>query len=231
MPGTMRASTTQCMEIIVTIITPTIGRKVWFHPNGLKLTDNGPLEVFDDKQALDATVVFVRGDRLVNLSVTDHGGQVHFVRCCILCQEDDGVPTDGPYCEWMPYQVSQAKTSETKPAKPDAVIIVGTDGAPAGLTFGAAIEALKAGLRVGRTGWNGKGMFVFLRPGDTVPAAILPNIKTLPSDTKNFLTGTGRDIQFTSYLCMWSAAGEVVNGWLASQTDMLAEDWCIVQSR
>jgi hypothetical protein len=113
------------MQSIMKIITPTIGRKVWFWPNGLKLTVAGPLEVFTEKQALDATVVCVWGDRMVNLSVTDHGGRVHSVRSCTLLQEGDAVP-GGFYCEWMPYQVSQAKTSE---AKPDAVI-AGAGAAP-----------------------------------------------------------------------------------------------------
>lgn len=106
MPGTMQASTTQRTEIIVTIITPTIGRKVWFHPNGLKLTTAGPIEVFDEKLALDATIVCTWGDHMVNLSVTDHGGRVHSIRSCALRQDGEDVPT-GYYCEWMPYQVSQ----------------------------------------------------------------------------------------------------------------------------
>lgn len=89
------------------IITPTIGRKVWFHPNGLKLTTAGPIEVFDEKQALDATIVCVYGDLMVNLSVTDHGGRVHSVRSCTLRQDGDAAPT-GYYCEWMPYQTGQA---------------------------------------------------------------------------------------------------------------------------
>ena len=36
-------------------------------------------------------------------------------------------------------------------------------------------------------------------------------------------------IKFTAYLCMKAADGTVVNGWLASQTDMLASDWMIVE--
>lgn len=101
------------------IITPTIGRKVWFWPNGMKLTAAGPLNVFDEKQALDATVVCVYGDRMVNLSVKDHGGRVHSVRSCTLLQNGDPVP-GGYYCEWMPYQVSQAAKAVSAPEMSDA---------------------------------------------------------------------------------------------------------------
>lgn len=103
MPGTMRASTSTHGILTVNIITPTIGRKVWFRPNGLKSTNAGPIEVFDEVQALDATIVCVWGDRMVNLRVTDHGGRVHSIRSCTLRQEGDTVPT-GYYCDWMPYQ-------------------------------------------------------------------------------------------------------------------------------
>lgn len=94
-------------------------------------------------------------------------------------------------------------------------------------SYGAALEALKAGKRAARYGWNGKGMFVFMRPGDTLPKDFLPSVKSLPTATKDFLVSLGRDVVFLPYLCMWSATGEVVNGWLAAQTDMLADDWVI----
>lgn len=211
-----------------TLTKPTIGRKVWFWPNSQASTEAGAIDVYDEKQALDATVVCAWSDRLVNLSVTDHGGRVHSVRSCTLRQEGDPLPTSR-YCEWMPYQVSQAKAGETKPAPAKTyAVIISTGSAPIGLAYGGAIEALKAGLRVARADWNGKGMFVFRRPGTTVSKSILPSINTLPLATQEFLIGLSRDIEFLPYLCMWSATGEVVNGWLASQSDMQAEDWFVV---
>lgn len=95
-------------------------------------------------------------------------------------------------------------------------------------TFGSAVEALKQGKRVAREGWNGKGMFIFQRPGDTIPQDFLPKVKSLPDSTKEFLVAQGKDIPFLPYFCMWAASQEVVNGWLASQTDMLATDWVIL---
>jgi len=95
-------------------------------------------------------------------------------------------------------------------------------------TFGQALEALKEGKRCSREGWNGKGMFIFQRPGDTLPQDFLPKVKSLPDSTKAFLVAQKREIAFLPYLCMYAATGEIVNGWLASQTDMLATDWCIL---
>lgn len=114
-----------------------------------------------------------------------------------------------------------------------------------GLTFGLAIESLKAGKLVARKGWNGKGMFVFMRPADTLSAAtIIGFVKSLPQSLKTKLNaefshsekeklaGQGPEdtpVNFTAYLCMKAADGSIVNGWLASQTDILAEDWIIVE--
>lgn len=104
------------------------------------------------------------------------------------------------------------------------------------LKFGQAIEAAKEGKLIARSGWNGKSMFVFMRPGDTLTTAFIPNVKSLPQAVKNWIDAhlddkinrgeTGLQlVKFTPYLCMKAADNTIVNGWLASQTDMLAEDW------
>ena len=84
------------------VITPTIGRKVWFYPG----TDRGKFAVIGD-QPLDATIVFVHDDRTVNLSVVDHAGRHTCVSGAHLVQPGDQA---GPSCraEWMPYQIKQA---------------------------------------------------------------------------------------------------------------------------
>ena len=84
------------------VITPTIGRKVWFYPG----TDRGKFAVIGD-QPLDATIVFVHDDRTVNLSVVDHAGRHTCVSGAHLVQPGD---QSGPSCraEWMPYQIKQA---------------------------------------------------------------------------------------------------------------------------
>ena len=72
------------------------------------------------------------------------------------------------------------------------------------MTFGEAIEALKAGGRVCRAGWNGKGMWLGLQRPDLHSKMGLP------------------------YIYMSTVTGQLVP-WLASQTDMLAEDWELVR--
>ena len=90
-----------------------------------------------------------------------------------------------------------------------------------GLTFGLAIEALKKGLKVARAGWNGKGMFLYY-----VPAAAYPAQR----NTLGTMAGVFPDdmVPYCAYIAMKTAQDNVVP-WLASQTDMLAEDWRIVE--
>ncbi len=87
------------------MITPIIGRQVWFRP-GLPLTHD--FHVIDPSQALAATVIYAHGDRLVNLQVIDHIGKHHFVRDVLLLQDDEYPGPDGDYAEWMPYQKATA---------------------------------------------------------------------------------------------------------------------------
>ena len=87
------------------------------------------------------------------------------------------------------------------------------------MTFGAAIEALKVGKKVARAGWNGKGMFLFLVPGSTFKVNRPPLMGIYPE---------GTEINYCPHIDMKTADGKVVP-WLASQTDVLAEDWAVVE--
>jgi len=84
------------------------------------------------------------------------------------------------------------------------------------LAFGGAIAALKFGFKVARKGWNGKGMYLFL-----VKAT---SFGPLPLPVEHGTLG----LAFVDSIAMKTATDTVVVGWLASQTDMLAEDWEIV---
>lgn len=96
------------------------------------------------------------------------------------------------------------------------------------MNFGEALEALKAGKKVARAGWNGKGMYLYLVHGTTVDKENLRNEASLilPEDD-GAMHGTGV-ANFLSHIDMRTASGDVCIGWLASQTDMLAEDWLVV---
>ncbi len=92
------------------------------------------------------------------------------------------------------------------------------------LTFGMAIEALKKGSKVARTGWNGKGMFLWLKPATVVKSDWCkdPLLKSLADANSGELEALGT-------ICMKTADNKILTGWLASQTDMLSEDWMIVE--
>ena len=83
------------------------------------------------------------------------------------------------------------------------------------MDFGDAIRAMKAGKRVFREGWNGKGMFLFLVGGSTFTVNREPLLSIM---------GEGTQVQYHAHIDMKTAQGYVVP-WLASQADMLAEDW------
>lgn len=86
------------------------------------------------------------------------------------------------------------------------------------MDFGQAIEALKAGKKVARLGWNGKGMFLYYVPADRYPART--------QSAKGYF-GEDALVPYHAYIAM-KTADDMVVPWLASQTDMLAEDWEVV---
>lgn len=93
------------------------------------------------------------------------------------------------------------------------------------LPFGAAIQALKEGKRVAREGWNGKGMFLFLLPAGTVPTKAIHDEALRKVIEENV---GGETFEALGSIRMFTADKKVLTGWLASQTDMLAEDWFIL---
>jgi len=84
--------------------------------------------------------------------------------------------------------------------------------------FGWAIAQLKAGQKVQRKGWNGKGMFIMLQPGSTVKGELMRN-----KPAKDFYSG--KDCNIQPHIDMKAADDSYTVGWNASQVDMLAEDW------
>ena len=93
------------------------------------------------------------------------------------------------------------------------------------MDFGQAIDAMHHGLIVRRSGWNGKGMFVYKTIGNTVPAEFIPKFASLPDTVKEFLQDKGKDVVFHPSITMYTAQGEMQPGWLPSQADILSEDW------
>ena len=93
------------------------------------------------------------------------------------------------------------------------------------ITFGEAIECLKRGHRIRRKGWNGKNMFLFLLPAGTVPTKAIHD----PALREVIESEIGGDtFEALGSIRMFTADKKILTGWLASQTDILSEDWEIL---
>ncbi len=86
------------------------------------------------------------------------------------------------------------------------------------MTFEGALFCLKRGCKVARAGWNGKGMFVFLVPGSTFEVNRKPLLGIFPE---------GTEVDYRSHIDMKAANGDIVV-WTAAQSDLLADDWTVV---
>lgn len=93
-------------------------------------------------------------------------------------------------------------------------------------TFGEAITAAKAGKRISRAGWNGKGMFVFAQVPSEVPEAVVAKMSSLPPDVKAEFVRRGGSLRYQNQLAM-AYPDNNVYGWVASPSDCLETDWCI----
>jgi hypothetical protein len=89
------------------------------------------------------------------------------------------------------------------------------------MDFGEALVHLKRGACVARKGWNGKGMFLTLQKGCEVDGSLMRN-----ENAKKFYANN--KVKICPHIDMKAADGSYVVGWLASQTDLLAEDWVLV---
>ena len=83
--------------------------------------------------------------------------------------------------------------------------------------FETALRSLKLGKRVQRKGWNGKGMFLYYVPANKYPAS-RNLLETMKGQFEDDL------VPYQAYIAMKTADNTVVP-WLASQTDLLSEDW------
>jgi hypothetical protein len=105
------------------------------------------------------------------------------------------------YASWSPKETFEKAYRRTK-----------------GMTFGLAIEAMKYGHKVARPGWNGKDMFLYYISEDSYPA----KMSAIKGRFENDI------VPYGAYIAIKTAQGNVVP-WMASQTDVLAEDWMIVE--
>ncbi len=98
----------------------------------------------------------------------------------------------------------------------------------AGLDFGTALIAIKDGKRVARAGWNGKAMWIALSGSTTEPRNIAWENFWSKNASEWARTENGGGAEVLPCILMKTADNRILMGWLASQSDMLAEDWQIV---
>lgn len=85
------------------------------------------------------------------------------------------------------------------------------------MSFGLAIEAAKMGRKIARAGWNGKGMYVFL----------VSEVEfCTQADISEF---DDQDVGVSDLLVLRTAQRTFQPGWLATQSDILADDWYILE--
>ena len=85
------------------------------------------------------------------------------------------------------------------------------------MNFGEALEKVKAGYAISRTGWNGKGQFVYLISARDLQVGL----------QYGYGEYEGEPV-FTDTLAIRTTHNQIQVGWLASQSDMLADDWRVV---
>lgn len=85
------------------------------------------------------------------------------------------------------------------------------------LTFSQALIHLKNGIKMQRVGWNGKGMYLFIIGTNTSEIGI-------GKGGWHYTNGVNDNMELLPFIAMRTADNKVVP-WLASQTDILAEDW------
>ncbi|CAN7538614.1 DUF2829 domain-containing protein [Variovorax sp. LjRoot130] len=232
------------------VIIPTIGRRVWFTPD--PRTALSGFVCHNPAAPMDAGIVYVWGDRCVNLDVTDHAGNHHAFTSVELWQGDCDRP-NGAYCEWMPFQKGQA-------AKPDDI---------KALVATALAELLKPGaIEVARNPPQGRAEWVehmdALDQAATAKALDKPKallkfgvalsllkegvkvarvgwngkgmfVYLVPPASYPAQTGAAKEhfgegamVPYNAYLALKTVEGSV-STWVPSINDCLAEDWVVVQ--
>ena len=94
------------------------------------------------------------------------------------------------------------------------------------MRFGEALAYARNGKRIARLGWNGKGMYVYMKPGLLIPLDMWQ--ASMPTEEPTEVEKKKGYVVVLPHLDMMNAQGERIIGWTASQMDMLIDDWYVV---
>ncbi len=107
------------------------------------------------------------------------------------------------------------------------------DGSPEAplhqMSFGDAIEILKQGGAIRRSGWNGKGLMVFKQVPAHIESDIIPKMQSLPQSAKDLILKGKGFIDYTSQCVIYNENTGRADSWVPSISDVFAEDWEIVE--
>lgn len=190
-------------------------------PSGRPATATGiwPLPQQTMKQYIGTKVLLAqpmtRGEYNAYRGWTPPEGEDQTVPGYLVEYQDGGKANDERhkgYISWSPGDVFERAYRETS-----------------ALSFGDAIAALKAGKRVCRAGWEGKGLFVFMQVPARIPANIVPNMQSLPDSVKAELGRRGQDLRYSNQMALVKPDSRI-NGWAPSAGDALAEDWMVLEA-
>ena len=131
---------------------------------------------------------------------------------------DNGfTPCEGYHCDTRESFV-MTRGAEAQPVPPNRLVSF-ADCEPSSHDFGWALDRLREGKLVQRRGWNGKGMFLYLVQGTKFKVNRPP---------LNQIFSPGTQVTYGSHIDIRAANGEC-RPWLASQADMMADDWRIFE--
>ena len=95
------------------------------------------------------------------------------------------------------------------------------------MNFGEALEVLKNGGKVARTGWNGKGMFIMKQIPAEIGLDIIPKMQSVQKSAKDILINRATTLKYENQMLIIKEDG-TADSWVPSSSDIFAEDWIII---
>ena len=123
--------------------------------------------------------------------------------------------TEYGYESWSPKELFEESYREVKKETP--------------MCFGDAIEVLKQGGAIRRSGWNGKGLMVFKQVPAHIESDVIPKMQSLPQSAKDLILKGKGFIDYTSQCLIYNENTGRADSWVPSISDVFADDWEIVQ--
>lgn len=104
----------------------------------------------------------------------------------------------------------------------------GEDCKPYGLYFEQILPLLRNGYAVRRSGWNGKGLFVFKQVPAKIDGTIIPNMQSLPEEAKRLIMAHAGHIDYNAQCLIYNPETGRADSWVPSIADVFAYDWELV---